>query len=50
LADLRPGELRHSRLDSTLAERELDWSAQVPIAQGLRETYAALVEEFSPVE
>jgi UDP-glucose 4-epimerase len=46
LADLRPGELRHSCLDATLAERELGWRAEIPIAQGLRETYAALVAEF----
>jgi UDP-glucose 4-epimerase len=46
LADLRPGELQHSCLDPSLAERELGWRAQVPIAQGLRLTYEALVEEF----
>jgi UDP-glucose 4-epimerase len=46
LADLRPGELQHSRLDPTLAERELGWRAEVPIAEGLRLTYEALVEEF----
>jgi UDP-glucose 4-epimerase len=46
LADLRPGELQHSRLDVTLAERELGWHAKVPIDEGLRLTYRALVEEF----
>ena len=46
LADLRPGELEHSRLDIALAERELGWRPQVPIAQGLQMTYTALVEEF----
>jgi UDP-glucose 4-epimerase len=46
LADLRPGELQHSRLDASLAERELGWRPQVPIAEGLRKTYEALVEEF----
>ena len=46
LADLRPGELQHSRLDVGLAERELGWRAEVSIADGLRETYAALVAEF----
>jgi UDP-glucose 4-epimerase len=46
LADLRPGELQHSCLDTSLAERELGWKAQVPIAEGLRLTYEALVEEF----
>ncbi len=46
LADLRPGELQHSCLDTSLAERELGWKAQVPIAEGLRLTYEALVKEF----
>lgn len=46
LADLRPGELEHSRLDIGLAERELGWRPQVPIAEGLRLTYEALVREF----
>jgi UDP-glucose 4-epimerase len=46
LADLRPGELTHSCLDIGLAERELGWRPQVPIARGLRLTYEALVEEF----
>lgn len=46
LADLRPGELTHSRLDVSRAERELGWRPQVPIAEGLRRTYEALVEEF----
>ena len=46
LADLRPGELRRSCLDSTRAARQLGWRAEVPIEDGLRSTYAALVEEF----
>ena len=46
LADLRPGELTHSCLDIGRAERELGWRPEVPIAQGLRLTYEALVEEF----
>ncbi len=46
LADLRPGELRHSCLNVGKAERELGWRAEVPIEEGLRRTYAALVEEF----
>lgn len=46
LADLRPGELTHSRLDVRLAERELGWRPQVGIDAGLRLTYEALVEEF----
>jgi UDP-glucose 4-epimerase len=46
LAALRPGELQHSRLDVSLAARELGWRPEVSIAEGLRKTYAALVEEF----
>ena len=46
LADLRPGELQHSRLDITRAEKELGWSPEVAIADGLRLTYDALVEGF----
>src|SRR4029077_16568898 len=46
LTDLRPGELQHSRLDISRAERELGWRPEVPIAEGLRLTYDALVEEF----
>jgi UDP-glucose 4-epimerase len=46
LADLRPGELQHSCLDISLAERELGWHPEVPIVEGLHRTYDALVEEF----
>jgi UDP-glucose 4-epimerase len=46
LADLRPGELQHSRLDISRAERELDWRPKVPIDEGLRLTYDALLDEF----
>jgi UDP-glucose 4-epimerase len=46
LADLRPGELQRSCLDCTRAERELGWRAEVPVEEGLRRTYVALVEEF----
>ncbi len=46
LADLRPGELQHSRLDIALAERELGWRPAVPIAEGLHRTYDALVQGF----
>jgi UDP-glucose 4-epimerase len=46
LADLRPGELQHSRLDVTLAGRELGWHAAVALSDGLTRTYQALVEEF----
>jgi UDP-glucose 4-epimerase len=46
LADLRPGELQHSRLDVARARSELGWEPRVPIEQGLAETYQALVEEL----
>jgi nucleoside-diphosphate-sugar epimerase len=46
LADLRPGELKQSCLDIALAAHELGWRPKVPIADGLRLTYEALVEEF----
>lgn len=46
LAELRPGELKQSCLDIGLAERELGWRPKVPIADGLRLTYEALVEDF----
>ena len=46
LADLRPGELQRSCLDASLAERELGWRAEVPVAEGLRLTYDALLAEF----
>ena len=50
LADLRPGELQHSRLDASRAEREFGWRAEVPIEDGLRRTYEALLEEFRGAE
>jgi UDP-glucose 4-epimerase len=46
LADLRAGELEHSCLDCSRAQRELGWRAQVPINEGLRRTYEELVREF----
>jgi UDP-glucose 4-epimerase len=46
LADLRQGELQRSCLDTSLAARELGWRATVEIGDGLRRTFAALVEEF----
>jgi UDP-glucose 4-epimerase len=49
LAELRPGELQHSRLDIGLAARELGWRPEVSISEGLQKTYKALVEEFERV-
>ncbi|HEY7893061.1 MAG TPA: NAD-dependent epimerase/dehydratase family protein [Solirubrobacteraceae bacterium] len=50
LADLRPGELRRSCLDVSLAASELGWRAEVALADGLVETYKALVDEFRSKE
>jgi UDP-glucose 4-epimerase len=47
LEPLRPGELQDSCLDVSRAERELGWRAEVPLAEGLRRTYEALVAEFA---
>jgi UDP-glucose 4-epimerase len=41
LRPLRPGELDRSALDSSLIERELGWYAEIPVEQGLGETYRA---------
>ncbi len=46
LADLREGELEHSCLDASRAERELGWRPEVSISEGLRKTYEAFVQEF----
>jgi UDP-glucose 4-epimerase len=46
LAELRPGELKRSCLDTSHTASALGWRAQVPVERGLRETYVALVEEF----
>lgn len=46
LADLRPGELKRSCLDTSRAQRELGWKAAVEIGDGLRRTYVALIAEF----
>jgi UDP-glucose 4-epimerase len=47
LAELRPGELKRSCLDTSRAERELGWRAVVEVEQGLRQTYTSLMEEFA---
>jgi UDP-glucose 4-epimerase len=46
LEPLLPGELERSCLSRARAERELGWSPEIGLADGLRETYAALVAEF----
>ena len=46
LAPLREGELERSCMDPSRARRELGWEAQIPLEQGLQETFKALVEEF----
>ncbi|MGO9763495.1 MAG: NAD-dependent epimerase/dehydratase family protein [Solirubrobacteraceae bacterium] len=47
LAPLRTGELARSCMDPSRALRELGWKAQISLAQGLRDTYDALIDEFS---
>lgn len=46
LAPLRRGELTRSCMDPTSAWRSLGWKARIPLDDGVRSTYAALVEEF----
>lgn len=41
LRPLRPGELERSALDSARIEAHLGWRAEIPIEQGLAETYRA---------
>ncbi len=50
LADLRPGELKRSCLDIAQVERELGWRPAMPLAEGLRGTYEALIAEFERSE
>ncbi len=46
LADLRPGELKHSCLSIERISRELGWSPRVGLAEGLAQTYDAFLREF----
>lgn len=46
LAPLRQGELQRSCMDPARAGRELGWRAQIPLEQGLGDTYDALIDEF----
>jgi len=46
LAPLRKGELERSCMDPSRARQELGWEAKIPLKQGLRDTFKALVEEF----
>ncbi len=50
LAPLRKGELERSCMDPSRARRELGWEAQIPLEQGLRDTYKALIDEFEHEE
>ena len=47
LAPLRPGELERSCMDPARARGELGCEAAIPLREGLRRTYQALVEEFA---
>jgi UDP-glucose 4-epimerase len=46
LAPLRTGELTRSCMDPGNALRTLGWRAEIPFAEGVKRTYAALVDEF----
>jgi UDP-glucose 4-epimerase len=50
LAPLRKGELERSCMDPSRARHELGWEAQIPLEQGLRDTYRALIDEFEHEE
>jgi UDP-glucose 4-epimerase len=50
LAPLREGELERSGMDPSGAARELGWRAEIPLQQGVPETYRALVTEFEASE
>jgi UDP-glucose 4-epimerase len=43
---LREGELERSCLDPGRARRELGWEPEIDLAEGLQQTYEALVAEF----
>ena len=47
LAPLRTGELMRSCLSTARAREVLGFTAGISLAEGLRTTYAALVEEFA---
>jgi UDP-glucose 4-epimerase len=46
LAPLREGELERSCMDPSRAERELGWRAEIPLDEGLKQTYRLMVESF----
>lgn len=50
LLPLREGELDRSCMDPSLAEWMLGWRAQIPLADGLRQSYPELVAEFEATE
>jgi UDP-glucose 4-epimerase len=49
LAPLREGELERSCMDPTAAKKRFGWVAEIPLEQGIPETYRALVAEFEAV-
>jgi len=51
LGPLRPGELERSCMDPGKARRDLGWTAELALSEGLPDTFRALVDEFeSPVQ
>ena len=50
LLPLREGELERSCMDTSHAQDVLGWRARIPLADGLTETFRALVHEFEARE
>ncbi len=50
LAPLREGELERSGMDPSAAAEALGWHAEVPLEQGVAETYRAMVADFEVAE
>jgi nucleoside-diphosphate-sugar epimerase len=46
LAPLREGELERSSMNPAAAAERLGWRAEIPLEQGVEETYRALTSEF----
>ena len=47
-AEKRPGDCRDAQFDNALARRELAWTPETPLLEGLRETYAYFEKRLPP--
>ncbi len=47
-AEKRAGDCRDAQFDNALARRELDWTPETPLLEGLRETYAYFEKRLPP--